>query len=174
MLCTARRYVVYEKLSDSAYSDGGAVSTSVGDLDGGILRYIAAGYARQAAAEDMPYWLLSVDDDEFVLPIRDFKEGDASRKLDARQRLCEYLSKPESLRFKSIRFRWRRVGSSNISTAPDPSVLNVDQFVRMEAVQDWNRRTRMEGKCAFQLNHPEIDGVRSTQVARNPQLKTPS
>ena len=48
-----------------------------------------------------PFWLLSVDDDEFMLPM----EGGKGIPADPTKSVCSYLSQPKALEWKSIRFK---------------------------------------------------------------------
>ena len=48
-----------------------------------------------------PFWLLSVDDDEFMLPM----EGDQGIPADPTKSVCSFLSQPKALEWKSIRFK---------------------------------------------------------------------
>jgi hypothetical protein len=58
--------------------------------EGGSLRGVALYYARVASMSAIPTWLLTVDDDEFVLPWRSAAP------------LCRYLASPEASRYKQV------------------------------------------------------------------------
>jgi hypothetical protein len=106
--------------------------------NGGNLRAVALHYARLAAVSPTPTWLLSVDDDEFVLPWRTATP------------LCRYLASPEAARYKVVRFLWRKVGSSGLAELPTER-LTVEAFVNMSTLPLFPI-----GKPAFYLNHANV------------------
>eukprot|EP00040_Diaphanoeca_grandis_P020931 m.111325 g.111325 ORF g.111325 m.111325 type:complete len:439 (+) comp28112_c0_seq1:498-1814(+) len=141
-----KKLVAYESITAEKIKEPiNRIQTS---LDGAILSKVAHAYARQAAVHSKPFWLLSVDDDEFVLPNMDFSERSLGKTLDPSTSLCALLGDPRVAAYKSARFRWRFVGSSGITAMPIPDVLCIEEFVKMS-----ERVDAKIGKSAFHLNH---------------------
>mmetsp|Transcript_13713 Transcript_13713/g.20704 ORF Transcript_13713/g.20704 Transcript_13713/m.20704 type:complete len:471 (+) Transcript_13713:54-1466(+) len=123
------------------------------------------------------WWLLSVDDDEFVMPHKYFCSArtidentalldhfDSCRtktleELHKTMTLVDFLGRDDVRRYKSVRFAWRPVGTSNISNDPEKNYgqnqsfkLDIERFTRMARLCC---NSRFLGKTAFQVNHPK-------------------
>jgi len=148
------------------------------ELHGMAMRYIS----RYSNARDRRWWLLSVDDDEFVLPHEYyyfnfsenpdgdgwFSNGASERKRkelyhksNSTFRLNEFLCMDEVLQYKSVRFAWRPVGTNGVKTQPKHNygntpgaLLDIERYLGMKLL--WGIRQRT-GKPAFQINHPDVN-----------------
>ena len=132
------RRVIYER---DHYFDQTQASETAKPREGGNLREHALTFARLAAVSPRPAWLLSVDDDEFVVPaIQDTNlaklvallstavpgqaqagaaiTSDAafeqSTRFYANRSLCRYLSDKKILRWKSLLFRCGNISNKNV------------------------------------------------------------
>eukprot|EP00924_Labyrinthula_sp_SR-Ha-C_P013095 snap_masked-scaffold_12-processed-gene-9.24-mRNA-1 protein AED:1.00 eAED:1.00 QI:0/-1/0/0/-1/1/1/0/397 len=118
-----------------------------------------------------PWWLLSVDDDEFVLPAsRKLAENDrmftrpiveeSNRKREVilqknlEETIKDFLCQESLLKYKTARFIWRGVGTNGVERVIDKNgKLDIDVYTNMQYV----RNARGErGKSAFHINHPEM------------------
>lgn len=139
----AAHRVIYERLRKLEII-GSETETAV--HEGGSLRSYALSFARLAQLSTKPFWLLSVDDDEFLLPM----SSEQGVPADPTKSICSFLSQPKTQEWKSIRFRWKMWGSSGLQETP-PERLSIESYTHSSP------QLEKSGKAAYHLNHPDTD-----------------
>jgi len=99
-------------------------------------------------SSDVPHWLLSVDDDEFVSVSRTI----SNEFLDPMTRLADWIvNQSKSTPTPIFRFRYRCVGTNNLTKTSQPGELDIERYTK--AGKAWHTK---HGKSIFYLNHPNM------------------